>query len=211
MPGNAEPAYISFDMRLRRLESRVCSLINASGSFFAARRELCRRWDDAMSSDFFVPLRCIEAGFEVVCDPQARGYIGAVSADREFGRKVRTIVHGIAVLLKHWRVMNPFVYGIAALELVSHKLFRWLLPVGMALLLLANVAAWNCGYGYQVFLVIQILGLISGCIGLALPPSRRFSLFQISGFVLLGNLATAKAWYEFCLGRRYVSWQPSCR
>jgi len=210
-PGNAEPAFISFDLRLRRLESSVRSLINASGSFFAVRRELCRNWDDALSSDFFVPLRCIEAGYEVVTDPHARGYIASVKAEQEFARKVRTIVHGISVLVRHRQLLNPLAHGLVAWELASHKLFRWLLPLGLVSLLFSNMMLWNSGWLYRATLVGQLAILGIGVSALALRPLRRLPLFQSTGFVLLGNLATVQAWWEFLKGERYVSWQPSRR
>ncbi len=210
-PGNAEPAYISFDMRLRRMESSICSLVNASGSFFAARRELCRNWDTTMSSDFFIPLRCIEAGFEVVTDPNARGYIGSVKANQEFARKVRTIVHGLGVLFSHARLLNPFVHGLVAWELASHKLFRWLLPWGLLVLLISNLLIWNHGWFYQAALIAQVAILGCGALALLWQPLRNLGPFQLVGFVLLGNIATIKAWWKYLNGERYISWQPSRR
>ena len=39
-----EGAYVRYEMFLRILETRVNSLVGLSGSFFAARREVCRHW-----------------------------------------------------------------------------------------------------------------------------------------------------------------------
>src|SRR5213079_2002834 len=61
-----EAWYVRVEMWLRRLEARVGSLVGVSGSFFAARRELCEKWHPTQSSDFFVPLHVVAAGFRSV-------------------------------------------------------------------------------------------------------------------------------------------------
>lgn len=209
--GNAEPLYISFDMLLRRLESRVRSLVNASGSFFAARREVCRNWEVTMSSDFFVPLRTLGAGLDVMLDPLSRGYVASVQVEHEYARKVRTIVHGLYVLFNYWRLLNPLAYGLVAWELVSHKLCRWLLPFAFLALLLANCLLWNSGSFYRAVLSCQLAIYGAGVLALITKPLQQYLPFKVAAFFLLGNAATVQAWWKFLGGERYVSWQPSRR
>ena len=47
-----EGAYVKYEMWLRRLESDRAGLVGLSGSFFAARREVCEAWDIYSPSDF---------------------------------------------------------------------------------------------------------------------------------------------------------------
>jgi glycosyltransferase involved in cell wall biosynthesis len=209
--GNAEPIYISFDSLLRRLEGRVASLINVSGSLFAARRELCVNWPERMSSDFFVPLHAIEAGYDVVVDTRVLGYLGAVKLTDELSRKVRTIVHGLDVFFTHLRCINPFVYGLVAWELVSHKLFRWLLPFGFLAALLSNGFLWNAGIFYRGVLVTQVLFHLAGILPHRFRPLLRFLPFKIASFFMIGTLSTLQSWYLYCKGERYVTWEPSKR
>jgi hypothetical protein len=208
---NAEPAYISFEMRLRRLESAVCSLVSASGSLFAARREVCRFWHEGLSSDFFVPLHAIEVGYDVVVDARVLGHVGSVQARDEFQRKVRTIVHGLDVLFAHWNLLNPFRYGLFAWELASHKLCRWLLPFAFGAALLANCFLWNAGCFYRGTLVCQVLLHTAGLLRHVHP--RLASLFpvRIAAYFLNANLATLVAWVKFFSGEHYATWEPSRR
>jgi glycosyltransferase involved in cell wall biosynthesis len=209
--GNAEPIYISFEILLRRMEGEVRSLINVSGSLFAARREVCRDWPEGRSSDFFVPLHSIEAGYDVVVDTRVLGYVGAVSFEDEFPRKVRTIVHGLDVFFSHLRFLNPFVYGLVSWELVSHKLFRWLLPFGFIAALLSNCLLWNAGVFYRAALVAQVLFHLSGILPRCYRPLRRLLPFKVASFFMIGNLSTLKSWVLFCNGERFVTWEPSKR
>jgi glycosyltransferase involved in cell wall biosynthesis len=209
--GNAEPIYIAFDTLLRRMEGAVCSLINVSGSLFAARRVVCDNWPVGMSSDFFVPLHSIEAGYRVVVDMRVPGYLGAVKVSDEFQRKVRTIVHGLEVFFGHLRFLNPFVYGLVSWELVSHKLFRWLLPFGFIAALLSNGLLWNAGTFYRVTLAVQVLFHLAGIIPRCYEPLLEVLPFKVASFFMIGNLSTLKSWLLYARGERFQTWEPSQR
>lgn len=207
-----ERFYVMLEMRLRRLEAAAGSLVGLSGSFFAARREVCRRWNPHQSSDFFLPLEAARLGMRTVVDPECRGHYGLVPSERaELQRKVRTIVHGIDVLFEHAGLLNPFRHGFFALQLISHKLFRWLVPFAAAALLLATVFLWDAGPFYQSALVLQA-GLYGGGL-LAITAKRvaEFKAFRLAGFFLMGNAATVMAWMYYFAGEKFVTWQPSRR
>src|SRR5712691_3263385 len=105
-------------MFLRGLESRVNGLVGLSGSFFAARREVCRRWAADRQSDFSTLLNTIEMGLRGVLDPESAGYYrNIVDPRRELERKVRTVVRGIAVLGANVRMLNPLRYGLFAWQI----------------------------------------------------------------------------------------------
>lgn len=209
--GNAEPIYISFDKLLRRLECGVASLINVSGSLFAARRLVCQNWPDRLASDFFIPLNSIEAGYRAVVDTRVPGYLGSVKVGDEFGRKVRTIVHGLDVFFTHLRFVNPFVYGLVAWEMVSHKLFRWLLPFAFIAALVSNCFLWSAGEFYRALMVAQVVFHIAGIAPRYCRPLLRVLPFKVASFFMIGNLSTLKSWLVYARGERYVSWEPSKR
>ena len=58
-----EGAYVRYEMWLRGLESRRAGLVGLSGSFFAARREICDKWDIYSPSDFNTALNCAPVTF----------------------------------------------------------------------------------------------------------------------------------------------------
>ena len=57
-----EGLYVQYEMLLRRLESRAYSLVGLSGSFFAARKVVCRDFSANMQSDFKTLLNGIQIG-----------------------------------------------------------------------------------------------------------------------------------------------------
>src|SRR5262249_7258078 len=138
---SGEGAYVRYEMWLRSVETRVNSLVGLSGSFFAARREVCRRWAPDRQSDFNTLLNSVALGLRGVQDVQSIGYYRNIVDDRrEFSRKVRTVVRGLFVLGSRTGMLNPFRYGLFAWQLASHKLCRWLVPFGMIGALLFGLA-----------------------------------------------------------------------
>lgn len=207
-----ERLYVGAEMRLRRLESRVNSLVSLSGSLFAVRREVCMYFHPDQSADFFLALHAKSLRLRAVVDPECLAYFGAVPGQKsEFYRKVRTIVHGIDVVFRHRKLLNPLSYGMFSWQLFSHKLCRWLVPFAFLFMLIGNVFLWKTAPLYRFLLVSQLSFYLAAILGLAVSALARFKVFRLAGFFLMGNAAAATAWLKFCTGERYVSWQPSRR
>jgi len=206
--GSGEGAYVRYEMRLRMLETAVHSLVGLSGSFFAARREVCRKWTADRQSDFSTLLNAVDLGFRGVLDPDSVGYYRNIVDDRrESQRKIRTVVRGIAVVASHVRMLNPFRYGLFAWQLASHKVCRWSVPfamagaaVGNALIVQRSVVYAATGAGQLLFYTAAVLGMWTGA-----------RVLRIPAFLLRSNLAILTAWVRFAAGERITLWDPSDR
>lgn len=205
---SGEGAYVRYEMLLRSLETRVNSLVGLSGSFFAARRDVCGRWAADRQSDFTTLLHAIELGWRGVHDPCTAGYYRNIADERrEFQRKVRTVTRGIAVVGANLRMLNPFRYGLFAWQLASHKLCRWLVPFAMiaafaASAMLATQSPWfAAAFALQAaFYAMAAAGFWS-----------RAPLLRLPSFLVIANLAVLIAWIRFIRGERFVVWTPSER
>ena len=210
--GLGEQAYVGFEMWVRRLESRIGSLVTASGSFFAARSSLCSRWHVDQTSDFFVPLHVVNQGLRVVVDPKSIGRYSVVRSERdELKRKVRTIVNGLHVFFSHSQLLNPLRFGLFSWQLVSHKLFRWLTPCAFLLLFISNLFLWPLSGFYRSCLALEVGLLMAGLLALAAKSLAGWKPMKLAGYFLLGNAATLMAWFYFLSGEKFVSWQPTQR
>ena len=207
-----ETIYVYGEMGLRRLESKVNSLVSLSGSLFAVRKSLCEEWHPDMSSDFFLALHAVARRLRSVLDPECQAHVGVVGSERaELSRKVRTIVHGLAVFFSHLELLNPLRYGFFSWQLASHKLFRWLLPFAFLAALVSNCFLWAAGPFYQFALIAQLVGYGSGLLANTGGAFARIGPFRLANFFLMGNIATLLAWWKLCRGEKIVTWEPSRR
>jgi glycosyltransferase involved in cell wall biosynthesis len=210
--GVGERSYVQLEMWLRRLESRIGSLVIASGSFFAARRTVCEVWHTDQTSDFFVPLNAVSKGLRAVVDPESLGCYALVHSEKdELQRKIRTIVNGLHVFFSHLHLLNPFRYGFFSWQLISHKLFRWLTPSAILLLTLSNLFLWQTSSFYRMCLALQIGIYGAGLLALVADRFSRWKPIRLAGYFLLGNAATLMAWFYFLSGEKFVTWQPTQR
>jgi len=205
---SGEGAYVRYEMFLRGLETRVNSVVGLSGSFFAARRDVCRKWAADLQSDFSTLLNAVQMWLRGVLDSDTAGYYRDVADDRlESERKVRTVIRGIAVLGRNLGMLNPMRYGLFAWQLASHKLGRWLVPFAMVGALASNAALAPSSGFYLAIGVSQIVFYASALVGVV----TRSAALRIPAFFVLSNLAIMTAWVRFARGDRMTSWNPSKR
>jgi hypothetical protein len=199
-------------MKLRSLESAVGSLVGVSGSFYAVRKNLCGEWIDNMSADFYLPSVARMHGYRTVLEPEALGYYEVVRApEKEFIRKVRTVVHGLEVLFKFAPVLNPFKYGFYSLQMFSHKLCRWLVPLLLIAAFVANIMLFQKALLYQALLTAQALFYLMAFASYRIKSLHEVTLFKVPFFFVMVNLSILIAWYKYLTGQEYVVWDATKR
>ncbi len=207
-----EGFYVRYEMWLRRLESRVNSLVGLSGSFFAVRREVCQNFSGDLQSDFKLALKSVALGYRGVSDPRAIGYYQDVAGDnQEYDRKVRTILRGLTVFFDNVEFLNMFRYGLFSYQYFCHKLLRWVVPFFMLLALAANMGLAISFGNYQVLLVLQLTFYALALAGAFTSVAPKSLFLKIPAYFFAVNLAIAVAWWRYINGDRVVMWTPSER
>lgn len=207
-----EGAYVKYEMWLRKLEGQVNSLVGLSGSFFAARKSICQNWDISIPSDFNTALNCVVAGKTAQSIPELLGYYPNLSDEsKEYQRKLRTVIRGMAALVKKKSVLNPFKFGLFAFQLFSHKVMRWLVPWFLILLFVSNLMLIDSHWVYQLFLAGQVLFYLVTLLAFISSKLREKVLFKIPYFFIQVNIAIAHATIQFLTGKRVTRWTPSKR
>lgn len=209
---NKEGLYITYDMLLRKLESRLGASTGMSGSFYAVRKEFCYPFYPSMSNDFYIPLRAVMQGYKAILDPQVKGYY-STSGDPgdEFKRKTRTIVHGMEVLSKFKAALNPFKYGFYSVQIMSHKLLRWLVPYFLTIIFTTNILLLSKGWIYLAFFSAQLFFYLIALAVHFRPQLNNNLVSKISYFFALTNLSILVSWYKYYSGERFVLWEPTKR
>ena len=208
-----ESGYVGYEMWVRDLETRVDSIVGASGCFYAIRKPLHMAiFPAALSRDFACALIAREQGLRAVTVNEAVCYVPRIQSLRqEYRRKVRTLTRGLETLWYKRALLNPFRYGLFAWMLGSHKLVRWLAPWGLALaglgwLLLA--AALDSGLLLGIFL----LPLVLAACGWLWPEARRAPrIVAVPAYVVSGIVAAMDAWLRALRGELNPVWEPTRR
>jgi cellulose synthase/poly-beta-1,6-N-acetylglucosamine synthase-like glycosyltransferase len=210
----AESGYVGYEMWVRDMETRLGSIVGASGCFYGIRKHLHdTRFPEALSRDFACALIAHEHGYRAVSVDAAVALVPrTASLAAEFRRKIRTMARGIRTLWYKRHLMNPLRHGWFALMLFSHKLCRWLvyllLPaavIGLALLSTRSRAA-------AALLALGLAAGALGVIGLRWPAGRRVPpLFALPGFLLASNVAGVLAWLRVIRGEQHAMWEPTRR
>ncbi len=209
-----ESGYVGYEMWLRSLETRIGSIVGASGCFYAIRRSLHgASIPPGYSRDFASVLVAREAGFRSVSVNQAVCFVPrATSLQREYRRKIRTMSRGLRTLWLKRHLLNPLRYGTFACMLLSHKLVRWLVFPAMPLGLI--------GLGLLAFyssVARVLLGLAVVGIGVSLVAWRRSEtrplprFLSLGGFVLASHVAGCLAWVQALQGGNLAIWEPTRR
>ncbi len=207
-----EGAYVKYEMWLRNLESEQAGLVGLSGSFFAARREVCEEWDIYSPSDFNTALNCAKKGLVAIISSDVVGvYKDVKDPGLEYRRKIRTVIRGVTAIVRHPEVLNPFRLGWFAFQVWSHKIMRWGVPWFLLALLVSSAALVQEHWVYALVLIGQILFYSIVVLGHLFASFRSITLVKIPYFFIQVNIAIAHATVLFLFGKRMTTWTPSKR
>jgi cellulose synthase/poly-beta-1,6-N-acetylglucosamine synthase-like glycosyltransferase len=212
---SGEGVYVGMEMKLRRMESIICNLTGVSGCLYAIRRELVNQIPHNLIDDFYLPLQVVKQGKRVISEPEGIAYVTGVSNFKEeFRRRRRTALGGLEVFFSELSLLNPFKYGFFSLELLSHKLLRWLTPFLLLLLFLCNLFLLQ-HFIFKLTLLIELFSFFIALSYLLFLVNKKLtgllSLMESIFYFYLVNLAILLAWAKFILGKREIIWEPSKR
>jgi len=209
MVGEGGDLYWKYERWLRDKESLVCSLIGVSGCMYAVRKELYRDIPIDLISDFVVASMIYERGYRTVFEREARCYEETTDTSKdEFQMRVRVTVRSLRGLFANKSLLNPFRYGFFAVQLWSHKLVRYLVPVLLIVLLISNCLLCKEDF-YAAFLAAQCSFYLAAAVGYYLQEKQnRKNVFYIPYYFSLVNFAALKGLFRFMAGEKQSVWDP---
>ena len=207
--GKGEGLYWRYERFLKRRESLLSSTLGANGGIYAVRRTLFEELDQAIISDFVMPVRVWRKGFRVVYAPDAVAVeTTAATFKDEFRRRRRIIARSWYGLWREAGVLNPLRHGFFAWQMFSHKVMRWLVPVFMAIAFLANLLlATQTFFLYLLFAQLTFYGMaVVGSIDTRFL-GRTFP-FYLPAYFCATNLGALFGLLSVLCGRRVSTWKP---
>jgi cellulose synthase/poly-beta-1,6-N-acetylglucosamine synthase-like glycosyltransferase len=191
---------------LRLMEARLGATLTASGAIYALRREAYVPLDrSAVLDDFIIPMNARKAGYRVCYDPEAIATDYAPeSVEGEFTRRVRLATGSFQSLLFFFRVKMG-VFGRFAF--ISHKLFRWILPLLLCIVLLSNTALIRNPV-YAIFGLLQLFFYIWASFGYLFRKRLQGVRFALLAYYLLAmNLAFLVGLFRCLTNHTEARWQ----
>jgi len=210
-----ERTYWKYEQTIKRLESRVSSVVGGNGSIYAVRQELFESLPSDALEDFVRPLRLVQKGYRVIYEPNALNWeTAAPNPSREFQRRVRIVTRSVYSLFRDKALrtlLNPFRYGIFSVQLWSHKVLRWFSGLFSLLMFTLNIFLLEQGTMYTVTMAGQgafYLLAFWGFISETALNRRAPKLPHIAYYFCLSCYAMLKGVYNGLRGRTIVTWQP---
>ena len=122
--------YWCYEKWIRRNLNRIDSMLGATGSIYAIRRELAPSIPaDILLDDVYVPFAVAFRGSRVYFEDDAKAYDVPTALQAEFWRKVRTQAGVYQILFHFPTLLSPFNRRFG--HFLSHKLGRLLLPFAL--------------------------------------------------------------------------------
>jgi cellulose synthase/poly-beta-1,6-N-acetylglucosamine synthase-like glycosyltransferase len=204
----SESLYWRYETGIKRLETQIGSTVGGDGAIYAIRRSLYRDMRADALSDFVNPMQIVMAGYRCIYEPEAQSVEEAAEGfDKEFRRKVRIVNRAWRATWTLPALLNPLRFGWFSLELFSHKLLRWLMPLFLVAVLLLNVLLVERAPLYSWLLVLQLVFYalaLAGYLTRGRPTQPR--LIYVPYYFCLVNIASARGIIEAYRGRTYTTW-----
>ena len=123
--------------------------------------------------------------------------------------RVRVIAQTYTDLWRHRALLNPLRGGFYSIELLSHKVMRYLVPVFLVLTLASSLALARAGWLYALAALAQVAFYAAAGLGWLLGRAGvRSRLLALPAYFVLSNAAAVAALYKFVTGERYARWEP---
>lgn len=209
--GKGAKSYWNYETFIKESESNACSLIGASGCLYAVRRSAYQPMYSEACSDFLICTIVYRQGLRSIYEPNAICIEETNKrADNEMKMRIRVISQTFTDLWRNRSMMNPFKSGFYAIELISHKLFRYAVPVFLFLILITSAVLSFTSIFFAIILLLQIifygLALFAGILEKA---GLKVGLLAIPLYFVLTNFASVIGFYKFLSGERYATWEPN--
>lgn len=211
--GLATKLYWKYESAIKKAQSRLYTLTGAVGCINAFRRNLYHVLPPNIIEDFTEPLMIVAQDYRVVYEAQAISYERTTQKPaQEFKMRVRVIRGGMKGFLYAFRRLEFKKHGLVILQLIAHKVLRWLVPIFLMVLFFTNLIALIIT---QSWLANTLMGAQVICYSLALvgmwwkPPGIVGKIISVPTYFLVVNAASLKALYLTLTAELDATWETN--
>ncbi len=208
--------YWNYEKFLRACESRVHSMLGATGAIYAVRRELFKPLpENIVLDDMYTPLQIIGQGFRCLFERTARAFDRVADSPREeTRRKVRTLYGNFQIFKLFPSLFYPFKSPVA-LQFFSHKFLRVMMPFLLIAAFFANIWIADRSGLYFFLLIAQLLfyfmAFVGGITRYADHGTGKLlkNLCYVPYVFCLLNFSALLGFVRYLLGEQSVMWDKA--
>jgi len=208
--GDGCSSYMKYENWLRERETRIGSIVGVDGGIDAMRKDLYEPLRADQLPDFVQPLKVVEKGRRVVYESNALlREVALEEPGREYTMRVRVSLRALWAMHDMRTLLNPFKFGKFSIQLISHKLLRYLAFIPLLLCLVTNLALLPESPVYLLTILAQVVFYSFAWLGM-LNQGREDSpvYFTLPYYFSLLNIACAHATFRYLKGEKQVIWKP---
>jgi cellulose synthase/poly-beta-1,6-N-acetylglucosamine synthase-like glycosyltransferase len=208
--GKGAQSYWNYETFLKESESKACSLIGASGCLYAVRKSAYQPMYAEACSDFLICTVVFRQGLrsiyeaEAVCTEETNR-----QSNKEMQMRVRVISQTLTDLWRNRDALNPLKSGFYAVQLFSHKVLRYAVPVFLFSILFSTAVLSPHSAIYSLIFAVQASFYLMAFAAWLLERSgAKLGILAMPLYFVLTNIASIVAFYKFLRGERYARWEP---
>jgi biofilm PGA synthesis N-glycosyltransferase PgaC len=195
---HATDLYWRYEKSIRKAESRVDSVVGATGAVYAIRRSL---YDPlpvgTILDDVMIPMRIALQGYRVVFEEQALAWdLPARDLHEEYRRKVRTLAGNYQLLGLLPSLLSP-TRNRLWFQYLSHKVSRLGAPFALFGLLLSSAVLAPSAPSFAAAFVLQVGAYGLAAMGWLMGDRVRTRLTTVPLTFVMLNLAAVLGLLEF--------------
>jgi cellulose synthase/poly-beta-1,6-N-acetylglucosamine synthase-like glycosyltransferase len=200
-------AFWNYENLIKSTQSRVRTISGCCGCIYSVRRKLYTALPSEVISDLVQPLHLIRQGYRVVFESRAVAYEETThSTSAEFQMRIRVATRGIRGLLSVPDLLMPWKFPWVSLQLWSHKILRWIVPLYLLLLFASNLALVHRPV-YRGFFLGQAAFYCLAFCSYLVPVHKVWKPLGIPLYFCTLNAAALFSMIEVLRGKKYVVWQ----
>jgi cellulose synthase/poly-beta-1,6-N-acetylglucosamine synthase-like glycosyltransferase len=202
--------YMRYENFVRRSETRAGSIVGVNGGIDAIRRSLYLPMKPDDLPDLVLPLSVAQRGHRVVYEPAAMLAEQALGTPAdEYRMRVRVSLRALWTISEMVALLNVRRHGLYALQVLSHKVLRYLAVLFIGLLYMSSFLLFESGPIYRSLFFLQTLGLGAALVGYPLAKNGSSSgVLTVPFYFALVNGAALHALIRFLKRERPRVWTP---
>jgi cellulose synthase/poly-beta-1,6-N-acetylglucosamine synthase-like glycosyltransferase len=201
--------YWNYESFLRRQESAFHSVLGNAGCCYALRRRLYTPLAADMISDVAQAVKVVQQGFRAIVSDDAVVYEPAESRtiNSELRRRARVITRGLRSKWAMRDFFNPLRHPWFTLQVLSHRVLRWSVPIFLLIALVANAFLLDRPAFRWLFAAQLTLCVLAGVAYALEQRNVHIPGLTIPLYFCIVNLAPLLAFRNLLRGERAVTWE----